>query len=109
MDKYCIVYTPVFEIQLKEIVNYISYQLFNTKAAGLFLDTLEHKTKNLISFPYIYPIVKESPRNNRGLRKMIINAFVVYYFVDDIDKSVYLISIIYSRRDQLAQLNKLVF
>ena len=34
MDKYYIIYTPVFEIQLKEIVNYISYQLFNPKAAG---------------------------------------------------------------------------
>ena len=109
MDKYTIIYTPNFEIQLYEIINYISYQLYNPQAASHFLDILEIKTKNLISFPCIYPIVKENPWNNRGLRKMTINAFVIYYLADDIDKSVYLLSIIYARRDQLAQLNKLDF
>lgn len=109
MDKYAIIYTPNFEIQIKEIIHYISYQLSNPQAANRLLDIIELKTKNLISFPYIYPVCKENPWNERGLRKLIINSFIIYYFTDEANKHIYLISIIYSRRDQLSQLNKLDF
>ncbi len=109
MDSYRIIYTPIFEAQLKTIINYILYQLCNPYAANRLLDLIETKTKNLISFPYIYPIVKDQPWHDYGIRMIFMNLFVVYYCVDDINKTVSLLLIIYAKRDQLAQLSKLDF
>lgn len=45
--------------------------------------------------------VDEEPWHSRGLRKIIVENFYVYFRIDEITNHVYILNVIYSKRDQL--------
>lgn len=52
-------------------------------------------------------IVRDEPWHSRGIRKIIAKNFYIYYRVDEHTKQVYILNIIYSKRDQLRALGKI--
>ncbi|MFR2545029.1 MAG: hypothetical protein ACLS8K_11645 [Lachnospira sp.] len=56
--------------------------------------------------PSIAPVEWE-PWHSRGVRKIIIQDFYIYYRLDDSYAKVYILNVIYAKRDQLRALKKM--
>ena len=54
--------------------------------------------------PSRYPLVEEEPWRSKGVHKMPVKNHLVYYFVKEEAKLVYVPAVIYGRRDQLVAL-----
>jgi len=109
MDKYNIIITPNAENQIKEIVNYISTILLNTDAARKFVIFLKEKIGKLNIFPEAYPILDRKPWNKKEIRKLLIKSFIVYFYVNKEKYIIYILAVVYGKRDQLKQLELLDF
>jgi len=54
----------------------------------------------------VAPVLDE-PWRSRGIRRIITGNFYVYYRIDSETRRVYVLNIIYSKRDQLRMLSKM--
>ena len=54
--------------------------------------------------PSRYPPIEEEPWHTKGIRKMPVKNFLVYYLVDEEKKTVWVTAVVYGRRDQTAAL-----
>ena len=50
---------------------------------------------------------KREPWYSRGVRKIIAKNFYIYYRLDEVSGRVYVLNVIYAKRDQLKVLNKM--
>lgn len=90
--------------QIEEAVQYISKVLLEPQTARNWADTMQREIENLNSMPQRFPLVEEEPWRTKGIRKMLVGNFLVYYFVDEGSKTVWVTAVIYRRRDQLTAL-----
>ena len=90
--------------QIQETVQYISKVLLEPETARKWAGTLEHEIGKLDFMPLRYPLTEEEPWRTRGIRKMPVKNFLVYYLVDEDTKTVWVTAVIYGRRDQIAAL-----
>ena len=93
--------------QMKEIVHYISNDLMAPDAADNLLDKMKAEITKLSSFPKKYALIDEEPWRTDGVRKLVVNNFLIYYWVDDENNRVQVTTVIYSRRDQIRQLSNM--
>ena len=93
--------------QMKEIVHYISNDLMAPVAAGNLLDKMKAEITKLSSFPKKQALIDEEPWRTDGVRKLVVNNFLIYYWVDDENNRVQVTAVIYSRRDQIRQLSNM--
>lgn len=54
--------------------------------------------------PSRYSLVEEEPWRSKGVHKMPVKNHLVYYFVNEEAKLIYVPAVIYGRRDQLVAL-----
>ena len=93
--------------QMEEIVSYISEELCAPDAARNLLMILEERISELSSMPKRAALIEEEPWKSQGIRKIIVNNFLVYFWIDEIHEKVQVIAVIYHKMDQAEQLNKL--
>ena len=93
--------------QMKEIVHYISNDLIAPDAAGNLLDKMKAEITKLSSFPKKQALIDEEPWRTDGVRKLVVNNFLIYYWVDDENNRVQVTAVIYSRREQIRQLSNM--
>ena len=93
--------------RLEEIFGYISYELSASDASNTLLDKIENSIMKLSSFPERFQLVEEEHWRTEGIRKMVVKNFLVYYWVDRINKKVQVTAVIYERRNQIEQLKKI--
>jgi addiction module RelE/StbE family toxin len=104
MDEYEVRVTRQALEQMKEIVHYISYDLMSPAAADNLLDKFKAEILKLSSLPKKYALIEEEPWRTEGIRKMAVQKFLIYYWVDDDNSRVQVTAVIYGRRDQIRQL-----
>lgn len=92
--------------QLKEAVGYISKVLLEPTTARAWSDRIKKDISSLDRMPFRYPLVEEEPFRTEGIRKMAVENFVVYYWVNETHATVWITSVVYGRRDQIAVLRK---
>lgn len=90
--------------QMKEIVHYISNDLMAPDAADDLLDKMKAEITKLSSFPKKHALLEEEPWRTKGIRKIVVKNFLIYYWVDDGNSRVQVTAVIYRRRDQIQQL-----
>ena len=90
--------------QIKETVQYIFKTLMEPETARKWADTLQSEIGKLDSMPSRYPLTEEEAWRAKGIRKMSVKNFLVYYLVDEEKKAVWVTAVIYGRRDQIAAL-----
>ena len=90
--------------QMAEIVDYISRELFAPEAADKLLDKMESSIMSLSDFPERYQLVEEEPWRTEGIRKIVVNNYLIYYWINVPDKKVHVTAVIYAKRNQLEQL-----
>ena len=107
MDSYKIIITPDAEYDLLELRNYITDVLLSREIAKRYIQTIRTEIGSLSEMPARYKPVDDEPWHSRGIRKIMVNNFFVYYRIDEEQKKVFILNVIYARRDQLRILEQL--
>ena len=107
MDSYKIIITPDAEEDLVELRNYIADVLLARDTARNYIRTIRKEIGSLSELPARYKPVDDEPWHSRGVRRIIVNNFFVYYRIDEEHKQVFIMNIIYARRDQLRLLEQM--
>lgn len=107
MASYKIIVTPDAEDDLVELRNYIAGVLLAYDTATNYIRTIHNEIGSLSEMPEKYKSVDDEPWHSRGIRKFLVKNFFVYYRIDDTHKKVYILNVIYARRDQLRALEQM--
>lgn len=84
---------------IDKIVSYISGVLKNPIAASNFLDELEKSYDTIAFNPEGYALCKDERLKEREYRKIVIKNYIVFYRADISENTVYIMRVIYGRRD----------
>lgn len=101
MDSFEIIITPDAEADLIELRNYIADVLFAPETALSYIRAIRNEISTLSELPGRIKPVADEPWLSRGLRKIIVKNFYVYFRIDENQKRVYILNVIYNKRDQL--------
>lgn len=104
---YIIKITAQAEEQLREIIKYITSELKAPKAALYLLNEIEHSISSLSRFPQRITLTEEDPWRSKGIHKMPVKNFLIYFWIDEEKSMVQVTSVIYGKRDQLKQLSQM--
>lgn len=103
-ERYTVKITRPVERQMTEIVDYISNRLQNPVAASRLLDELERQISSLSRMPYQVMLTEEEPWHSRGIHRLSVREYLVYFWIDEPEKKVQVTAVVYGRRDQREQL-----
>lgn len=106
-DVYEVKITRQAQEQIAGIVDYISNELFAPDAACNLLDKMESSILSLSEFPERYHLIKEYTWREKGIRKIVVSGFLIYYWIDKVAKKVQVIAVIYEKRNQIEQLKNM--
>lgn len=102
--KYRVHLLPLFEWDLAEITDYISYNLKNPQAAYLLVDEIENAIKERLTCPESFePYPSAKDRKNPYYRIYVKNFVIYYVVIDDEDNEFKIMEvrrILYSKRDK---------
>ena len=93
--------------QLREAVIYISKVLQASTVAKHWAARIKKELASLSTMPARYPLTEEDPWHTEGIHKMSVENFLVYYWIDEEKKIVWITAIVYARRDQLRVLREM--
>ena len=92
--------TPVRE----DIYEYISKSLMAEKAAENLINKIERNILRLETMPESCSIIEEFKERKKQYRKLIINNYVAIYRIDEENRKVYIIRIVYGGRNYLNEI-----
>ena len=98
--------TPDAEADLTEIKDYIAFELQAPDTAISYLQALQDAITRLSYLGASVAPVKEEPWHSRSLRKITAKNFYIYYLVDDAADRIFVMNVIYTKRDQLKALRE---
>jgi plasmid stabilization system protein ParE len=101
---YRITYLLTAKLEILDIVDYISEKLYNPIAADKLLKKINHAIHGLASFPYMYQVQQFAKPTEQEYRRLPVNNYLIFYYVDEAAKLVTIARVIYSKRN----LNKLI-
>ena len=107
MRQYRIYITEQAEGHLCSIKNYYIQQLNSPEMAINTLNLLRSGIKKLEFMPSRIKRIDETPWRELGYRKLKINNYYIYYWINDKKSEVHVIAVIYTKMDQQGQLSKL--
>ncbi len=100
--------TQKADADLDDIVGYIAVELANPKAASDFLDKLQEAIEEARAFPESGSLVINEFVPNTKIRKKLTGNYIMYYLPDSAEKMIFVLRIVYGRRNMdeiLRQLN----
>ena len=101
MELYKIIVTPDAAANLTELRYYIANILMAPDAALRHIRLIRTEIAKLKQFPARIAPVHEEPWHSRGIRFLIVKNFYVYYRIDENANTVFILNVVYSKRDQL--------
>ena len=101
MDSYTIIMTPDAIDDMTDLRNYIADVLGTPKTAFAYIRTVREEIGSLTEMPARYKPVDDEPWHSRGVRRFLVKNSFVYYRIDESARKVYIMNVIYARRDQL--------
>lgn len=107
MNHYKVIMTDDAVNDLEELCYYIANELKAPQTALSYLQTIRTGIEGLQHMPERTKTVDDEPWHSRGIRKILIKNSFVYYWINNETLSVYILNIIYTRRDQLNALGQI--
>lgn len=101
--------TQKAEADLDDIVGYIAVKLANPKAVADFMDKLQEAIKEALAFPESGSLVSNEYLLITEVRKKLVGNYIMYYLPDTAEKEIYILRIVYARRNMdeiLRQMNR---
>ena len=105
MSDYRIIVTPDAIRDLTELRDYIADVLLAPETALAYIQTIRREIGGLARMPARNRCVDQEPWHSRGVRKINVKNFYVYYRIDEPAGAVFVLNVIYARRDQLKALS----
>lgn len=96
---YKLEYLPVAQRDMVEIVRYISGELQNPVAGERLAMELVNAAESVLTFPYALPAYQPIRSLKREYRKILVQNFFVFYWVDEEKKLVTVARVVYAKRD----------
>lgn len=107
MKSYRIIVTPDAIDNMAELRAYIADILMAPDAALRHIRLIRREIATLRELPARIDPVDEEPWHSRGIRFLIVKNFYVYYRIDEATETVYILNVVYNKRDQLRILAKM--
>lgn len=104
---YTVKITSQAEEQIQGTIYYITHELKAPDAALHLLDTLENSITSLSHYPQRVALISEEPWHSKGIRRLPVKNFLIYFWIDDANMNVQVTALIYEKRDQLYQLSQM--
>ena len=98
-NSYSLKFTPKASEDLEQIYSYISGKLFAEIAADDLLVRIESTVMRLKDFSYSCSFVLDEPLKNRGYRKLVIDSYIAFYLVDEMEKQVVIMRVLYGAKN----------
>lgn len=99
MASYRVVVSELAEKDFRDIVRYISAQLFAPISAMKMMGLLEEALQGLSDMPQKYPTVTDERLASMGYRKLLVKNYIAFFSIDESEKVVNVERILYARRD----------
>jgi len=96
---YSLSITDLAEEDILASVTYIADVFKNPVAANNLLDEIESCEKILEETPNIYPFVRDEYLARKGVRYAVIKNYLLFYTVDEDDKTVNVVRFLHGRRN----------
>ena len=96
---YKLEYLPVARRDMIEIVRYISQELQNPTAADQLAMELIEAGDSIPKFPYANPAFIPIRPLKHEYRKLLLQNYFMFYWVDEVKKLVTVARVVYARRD----------
>lgn len=87
------------EADLDEILGYLAVQLKNPPAAANFLSQFQSSVREVCAYPESGAPVDNEFLPTLAIRKTTVNQYVVYYLPDRAAQAVYVLRVVYGRRN----------
>ena len=84
---------------IADIVRYMALELKNPQAASGFLDDVEASYMRVVDNPSIYSLCNDERLERMGYRKVVIKNYLILYCVDEDNKAVYIVRVVYGGRN----------
>ena len=91
--------TDIAEEDITSTVKYISHELKAPIAANNLLDEIEKHEEILRHTPNIYPRVPDEYLAEKGLKFVIVKNYLMFFTVNEDEKSVNVVRFLHGRRD----------
>ncbi|WP_294160629.1 type II toxin-antitoxin system RelE/ParE family toxin [uncultured Selenomonas sp.] len=98
-DAYTVVYTTEAKNDLFEIYAHIAYDLEAPEAAKEQVTRIRAEIRTLDFMPARYEAVRWEPWKSLNMRRIPVNRFVIYYAIDEAQRTVTIVRIFYGGRD----------
>ena len=92
-------FTTIANDDLEQIYCYISGKLFAEIAADNLLEKIESSIMKLKEFPFSCSYVLDESLKNKGYRKLIVDNYIVFYLVNEMEKQVVIMRILYGAQN----------
>lgn len=98
-DFYSVLYSPEAMDDLREIYSYMAFILMVPDTAKKQVNRIRKEVRSLDFMPARYSFVDWEPWKSMGMHKVPVDNFVVYYTVNDDNRTVTVIRIFYGGQD----------
>lgn len=106
MNSYEVIMMPDAIANLIELRNYIANVLLAPDIARDYIQHIREEVSSLEQMPNRHILVEDEPWRSRGVRRMNVKNFIIYYRIDEVRMQVYILNVIYNKRNQLRALSK---
>ena len=100
-----VVYSSEARQDLRDIYEYIAYELLVPEIAAGQVDRIMKAARSLEQMPMRYTRYEEEPWHSQGLRFLPVDNYLIFYLPDETNNIVNIIRIMYGGRDVKKQLN----
>lgn len=101
MTEYKIKITARALRDIREIHKYITDNLKEQSIADKLLDKIEAEILTLKNMPLRHNIDRDEQLKHRNLRKLLVDNYLIFYTVYEKTKTVFIVRVLYARRDWL--------
>ena len=84
---------------ISDIIDYISDELSNPKAAEKFFVGVSEKIEMLRENPYLFPLYHDKKLSAEGYRFAIVGNYLMFYVINDVNSIVNIVRIVFGRRN----------
>lgn len=99
MDEFEVFIERPAEQDLLALLNYITHILKEPDTAKRIYRSIREQILGLSQMPERCPVVQEEPYATMGIRKLLVENYIAFYFVAQETRRVHVIRILYNRRD----------
>ena len=100
-----IIYSARARQDLRNIYEYISYDLLAPKTAEKQIQRIMKGIRSLDELPLRYRLYDDEPWRSRGVRFFPVDNYLVFYLPDEAQNTVHIVRILYGGWDIQKQLN----